>query len=429
MLYVFYLQNTEGLIVTGMTSQIHDGLYLANLVFLVGVAAGAVTIVFPAYVYHHEGMHKVTVLGEMLAISAVIMVMFFVFAHMGRPDRLWHMVPPWGIYSFSSMLGWDVLVLNGYLILNAVVGFWYLYSKYTGKPVNKKIFMPLVYVSIVWALSIHTVTAFLLATNPARPMWFHSMMPIRFIATAFAAGPALIIIAFLIIRKNTKFWIEDSAIQLLATIVTWCLGIAIFLTLSEIVVELYARTEHANGLYYLMFGLHGLTGAGALVLELGGADGGVVRAVADAEVRNDMKLLPIVCAMAFVGIWIEKGMGLIVPGFIPSPIGEVTEYYPTFVEWLMTLGIWAFGFFILTILLKGAIGILLGDIRFGAPPRLPRRRRRCNEVITMKRSSPFPPRRWPCSAPCWLRRRAGQAPSRRRCCGPLPAAAAARPPR
>lgn len=369
MLYVFWLQNTEGLIVTGMTSQIHDGLYLANLVFLVGVAAGAVTIVFPAYVYHHEGMHNVTVLGEMLAISAVIMVMFFVFAHMGRPDRLWHMIPPFGIYSFSSMLGWDVLVLNGYLLLNFVVGFWYLYAKYTGRPVNKKIFMPLVYVSIVWALSIHTVTAFLLATNPARPMWFHSMMPIRFIVTAFAAGPALIIIAFLIIRRNTRFWIDDSAIQLLATIVTWCLGIAIFLTLSEIVVEFYARTEHANGLYYLMFGLHESltrlvpwfwTSAALMVSSF------VLLLV--PAVRRSTTLLPIVCAMAFAGIWIEKGMGLVVPGFIPSPIGEVTEYHPTVVEWLMTLGIWAFGFFILTILLKGAIGILLGDIRYGARP-------------------------------------------------------------
>lgn len=371
MLYVYWLQNTEGLIVTGMTSQIHDGLYLANLVFLVGVAAGAVTIVFPAYVYHHEGMHKVTVLGEMLAISAVIMVMMFVFAHMGRPDRLWHMVPPFGIYSFSSMLGWDVLVLNGYLLLNGVVGFWYLYSRYTGKPVNRKIFMPLVYVSIVWALSIHTVTAFLLATNPARPMWFHSMMPIRFIATAFAAGPALIIIAFLIIRNNTKFWIEDSAIRLLTTIVTWCLGIALFLTLSEVVVELYARTEHANGLYYLMFGLHGLTGLvpwfwSAVVLMVVSF---VLLLV--PGVRNDMRKLPWVCAAAFAGIWIEKGMGLVVPGFIPSPIGEVTEYHPTFVEWLMTAGIWAFGFFILTILLKGAIGILLGEIKAGGPATQP----------------------------------------------------------
>ena len=227
--------------------------------------------------------------------------------------------------------------------------------------------MTLVYVSIVWALSIHTVTAFLLATNPARPMWFHSMMPIRFIATAFAAGPALIIIAFLVIRKNTRFWIDDSAIQLLTTIVTWCLGIALFLTLSEIVVEFYARTEHANGLYYLMFGLHGLT---RLVPWFWSAVLLMVAAfvlLLMPSFRNDMKKLPIVCAMAFAGIWIEKGMGLVVPGFIPSPIGEVTEYHPSVVEWLMVLGIWAFGFFVLTILLKGAIGILLGEVRFGAP--------------------------------------------------------------
>lgn len=366
MLYVFFLQNTDGLIVTGMTSQIHDGLYFANLVFLVGVAAGAVTIVFPAYAYHHEGMHKVAVLGEMLAITAVIMVMMFVFAHMGRPDRLWHMVPPWGIYSFSSMLGWDVMVLNGYLILNFVCGFYYLWCKYTGNPINRKWFIPVVFVAIVWALSIHTVTAFLISTMPSRPMWHHSMMPIRFISTAFAAGPALIILIFLIVRNNTKFWVDDSAIKLLTTIVIWCLGIAIFLTMSEVVVELYARTEHANGLYYLMFGLHGLTKLvpwfwSSVVLMIGAFILFLI-----PRFRNDFKLLPIPCVMAFAGIWIEKGMGLIVPGFIPSPIGEVTEYYPSFVEVLMTLGIWAFGFFILTILLKGAIGILLGDIKFGA---------------------------------------------------------------
>jgi molybdopterin-containing oxidoreductase family membrane subunit len=195
-------------------------------------------------------------------------------------------------------------------------------------------------------------------------MWHHSMMPIRFITTAFAAGPALIILIFMIIRKNTKFWVDDSAIKLLTTIVTWCLELTIFLTLSEVVVELYARTEHANGLYYLMFGLHGLTSLvpwfwSAVILMVG-----AFVLFLMPSFRNDFKKLPIPCAMAFAGIWIEKGMGLIVPGFIPTPIGEVTEYYPSFVEWLMTLGIWAFGFFILTILLKGAIGILLGDIKY-----------------------------------------------------------------
>ena len=224
--------------------------------------------------YHHEGMHKVTVLGEMLAISAVIMVMMFVFAHMGRPDRLWHMIPPWGIYSFSSMLGWDVLVLTGYLFLNAVVGFWYLYSKYTGRPVNKgSVHAAGLRLDRLGAVDPHRHGLPDLATNPARPMWFHSMMPIRFIATAFAAGPALIIIAFLIIPQEHQVLDRRQRDQLLATIVTWCLGIAIFLTLSEIVVDLYARTEHANGLYYLMFGLHGLTRLVPWFWSSGGADG------------------------------------------------------------------------------------------------------------------------------------------------------------
>ena len=366
-LYGFYLQNTEGLIVTGLTSQIHDGLYFANLVFLVGVAAGAVTIVFPAYIYHNEAMHKVSVLGEMLAISAVVMVMLFVFAHMGRPDRLWHMIPYIGIYNLpGSMLGWDVLVLNGYLMLNFACGFYYLFAKYCGTEVNKKIFMPLIYISIVWALSIHTVTAYLIATMPARPMWHHSMMPIRFIVTAFAAGPCLIILIFRIIRSNTKFWIEDEAINLLSVIVTWCLGLALFLSLSEIVVELYARTEHANGLYYLMFGLHGLTN---LVPWFWGSLAAMLVAFAmflTPSIRTNPKLLPIACVLAFGGIWVEKGMGLIVPGFIPSPIGEVTEYFPTLIEVMMTIGLWAMGFLLLTILLKGAIGIMLGDIRYRA---------------------------------------------------------------
>ena len=365
-LYGFYLQNTEGLIVTGLTSQIHDGLYFANLVFLVGVAAGAVTIVFPAYVHHHKAMHEVTVLGEMLAISAVCMVMLFVFAHMGRPDRLWHMIPYIGIYNLpGSMLGWDVLVLTGYLLLNFVCGFYFLYVKYSGGTINKKFFMPLIYISIVWALSIHTVTAFLISTLVARPMWFHSVMPIRFIVTAFAAGPCLIILAFLTIRKNTKLWIQDDAINLLSLIITWCLGIALFLTLSEVVVELYARTEHANGLYYLMFGLHGLT---KLVPWFWGSLIAIIIAFVMfliPSVRTNYKLLPIACVLGFGGIWVEKGMGLVVPGFIPTPIGEVTEYYPTMIEIMMTIGLWAIGFFILTILLKGAIGILLGEVRYG----------------------------------------------------------------
>lgn len=363
--YGNYVQLTEGMIVTGLTDQVSWGIYFANFVFLVGVAAGAVTVVFPAYVYKHKALHEVAVLGEMLAISAVIMCILFVLSHMGRPDRLWHMIPVIGIFNFpNSMLNWDVLVLVGYFLLNLVGGFYFLYKKYCQEEVNKIFYLPLIYIAIVWALSIHTVTAFLIATMPARPMWFHSMMPIRFITTAFAAGPSLIIIVFLIIRNNTRLWIKDEAIELLSQIVVWCLGIALFLTLSEVVIELYHPTEHSLGLQYLMFGHHGLYGL------VGWFWGSLIAMIAAfimlliPSVRKNHKTLQIASVLAFFGIWVEKGMGLVVPGSIPTPIGEFTQYFPSLIEIFNSLGNWAIGFLILTILLKGAIGILLGDIKY-----------------------------------------------------------------
>ena len=210
------------------------------------------------------------------------------------------------------------------------------------------------------------MSTFLLNTMPSRPMWHHSMLPIRFILTAFAAGPSLIILIFLIVRTRTRLWVENSAIDLLATIITYCLGLSLFLTLSEVVTELYANTEHALGLQYLMFGMHGFTD---LVPWFWGSLIAMLVAFAmflTPSIRTNQKLLPIACVLAFGGIWVEKGMGLIVPGFIPSPIGEVTEYFPTLIEVMMTIGLWAMGFLLLTILLKGAIGIMLGDIKYRA---------------------------------------------------------------
>jgi len=366
LLYGDFLHATEGLSYTGMTSQASDGLYLANLIFLVGIAAGAVTIVFPAYVYHHKALHKVVVLGEMLAISAVIMCILFVLSHMGRPDRLWHMVPFIGIYNIPySMLAWDTLVLIVYMLLNLVGGFYFLYRKYLGLPLNNKFYMPLIYVSIVWALSIHTVTAFLISTLPARPMWHHDMMPIRFIITAFAAGPSLIILIFLIIRNRTKLWIENEAIDMLSHIITYCLGISLFLGFSEVVIELYHEAEHSLGLRFLMFGAHGIND---LVPWYWGSLAANITAfliLLVPRLRKNYYILPIACLLAFGGIWVEKGMGLLIPGYLPTPIGEFGRYVPTTLEILVTLGNWAMGFLILTILLKGAIGVLLGDIKYG----------------------------------------------------------------
>ena len=362
----FYWQVTQGMIVTNLNDQISWGIYMENLTFLVGVAAGAVTILFPAYAYNHKQMKEVVVLGELLAVAAVFMCMLSVLFHMGRPDRLWHLIPGIGILNWpNSMLAWDMIVLNVYIALNAVGAFYYLYKKYSGEPVNKVFYMPLVYISMGWAISIHTVTAFLLGTMPARPMWFHSIMPIKFIATAFAAGPAMIILIFLVIRNHTTFKIADEVINLLAQIVTWCVGITLFLMLSEVVTEFYPATEHSNSLQYLIFGKHGLTGTvpwywtSVIMMVLG-----FFILLIPTLRKNQPFFLPIACVLVFMGVYIDKGVGLILPGFIPTPIGEYAEYFPSFLEIRNSTGIWALGLLLYTVLAKGAIGVLRGEVKY-----------------------------------------------------------------
>ncbi|MCU7921656.1 MAG: polysulfide reductase NrfD [Candidatus Thiodiazotropha sp. (ex Dulcina madagascariensis)] len=363
--YGEFVQIRDGMIVTGLNDQVSWGFYLANFVFMVGVAAAAVTVVFPAYVYKHHELHRIVVLGEMLAIAAVVMCLLFVTAHMGRPDRLWHIFPVIGIFNWPhAMLTWDVIVLTGYLLLNIVGGFYFLYKKYSDAELNKAFYLSVVYIAIVWALSIHTVTAFLINTMPARPMWFHSMMPIKFITTAFAAGPSLIIIVFLLVRRFTPLKIADEAFHMLSQIVAWCLGIALFLTLSEIVTELYPSTEHSLGLQYLMFGHHGLNALvpffwTAMALMIGGFISLLI-----PKVRKNLSVLPFICLAVFIGIYIEKGVGLMLPGVTPTPIGEFAEYTPSNIEFMVVGGIWAIGFFVLTVLIKGAIGVLLGEVRY-----------------------------------------------------------------
>jgi len=363
--YGNFTQISQGMIVTGLNDQVSWGLYMSNFVFLVGVAAAAVTIVFPAYVYNYKPLKDVVIIGEMLAISAVVMCILFVLSHMGRPDRLWHILPGIGILNWPhSMLTWDVAVLNGYLALNIICGFYYMYMKYTGQEMNKKFYMTFVYISIVWAFSIHTVTGFLLNTMPTRPMWFHAVVPIKFIVTAFSAGPAFIILAFFIIRKQTKMEIKDEAINMLSTIVTFCLSISLFLTLCEVVTELYPSTEHSFSLKYLIYGKHGLSALvgwfwAALIMNII-----AFILLINPRTRKNHSILPFTCAILFVGIWIEKGMAFVLPGMIPSPIGEFAEYTPSWIEIGNSLGAWAIGLAVFTILARGAIGIQLGDVKY-----------------------------------------------------------------
>jgi molybdopterin-containing oxidoreductase family membrane subunit len=362
--FAYYRQVVDGLGVTGMTDQVSWGLYIANLTFLVCVAAAAVMMVIPGYLYHNKEVKGGVLLGEMVAIGAIVMCLLFVVVDLGRPDRMWHMIPPFGKFNFPmSMLAWDVLVLNGYLLLNLHVPGYLLYKKYRGEEPAKWLYLPFVYISIVWAISIHTVTAFLYTGLAGRPFWNTAILAPRFIASAFCAGPAFIILILEIVKGWTRFPMGDRVISFLRMVVLIAGLINVFLLISEVFTEFYADSAHVASARYLFFGLHGHTvlvpwiwtsitlnvlGLLALVSRMFEKRGVVVR---------NIPLL-----MLIVAIWIEKGMGLVFPGFIPTPLGEIVEYLPSANEVMVTLGIWGAGLFIMTVLIKHAVDIETGEV-------------------------------------------------------------------
>jgi len=511
-------QFVAGLITTGMSDQVSWGVYIANFTFLVGIAAAAVMLVIPAYIYKNEDLHDLVIFGELLAVAAIVMCLAFVTVDLGRPDRFWHLIPGIGVFHFpGSMLSWDVLVLNGYLLLNVYICGYLLYCRYQNRKPAKVLYLPVVFTAIVWAISIHTVTAFLYVGLGGRPFWNSSIVGPRFLASAFTAGPAFVILALQVIRRATAYpasedgppeggaagsrrvvqrtahvadldrlvqclpelagvsieerrvflasavvmvvptggillhqgetdndaffvlqgrivvkrregaqvritrdvgpgeqfgevsaltgapraatasaeepsevlcvpaqalrrlmrhprvneivtWrmterlmIADHSLLILRGIVQVAMIINVFLLANEIFTEFYNTNREAISWRYLVLGLHGFhalvpwfwtsvaLNLSAMVLFM-------------LPLTRNLKWLNLACVMCIFGIWIEKGMGLVIPGFIPTPIGEMVEYVPSRNETLICIGIWAFGLLCFTILLRMAVPILQGRL-------------------------------------------------------------------
>lgn len=507
-------QFAHGLITTGMSDEVSWGVYIANFTFLVGVAAAAVMMVIPVYIYNNEELHDLVIFGELLAVAAIIMCLAFVTVDLGRPDRFWHLIPGIGEFNFpASMLSWDVIVLNGYLILNVHICGYLLYCRYQKKKPSKWFYIPFVFVAIVWAISIHTVTAFLYVGLGGRPFWNSAIVGPRFLASAFTAGPALIILAMQVVRRVTatepapderanaldsmtsrpatladlerlaeqmpelaavplrdrqaclggatvldvapgdillrqgekgsdaflviegrvvvkreesgrvrvtrslsageifgeisalaggvrtatayaeapsrilrlsaeslrllmrtapmnqivharmteRLLISDRALLTLRGIVQVSMLINVFLLLNEVFKEFYSGNLHVASSKYLFLGLHGHH---ALVpwIWTAVAFNVVAMVLLVLPVSRSLKWLNVTCVLSITGIWIEKGMGLVIPGFIPTPLGAIVEYQPSLDEALICFGIWSLGLLCYTVFLRMSVPILQGRL-------------------------------------------------------------------
>jgi molybdopterin-containing oxidoreductase family membrane subunit len=361
--YIGQLKN--GLVVTNMSNQVSWGFYISNFTFLVGVAAAAVMLVIPAYIFNRKDIRDVVLLGDTMAVTAVLMAMLFVIVDLGRPDRIWHMIPLIGRFNFPvSLLAWDVIVLSGYLLLNLGISFYLLFSHYQGRQAKLKMYLPFIILAIFWAISIHTVTAFLFSANAGRHFWHNALLAPRFIASAFCSGPALAIIILQVVRKLAGYPVRQSAIDTLAITMSVSLQITLFFLFAELFTDFYFEHAHSASARYLFFGLHG---AAKLTPWIWTALVLLVIAVTILMIhplRHKPLLLNIACILTVIGVWIEKGMGLVIPGYIPTPLGEIFEYFPNAAEVRISLGIWAIGLLTFTLLAKAGMAIERGKLRF-----------------------------------------------------------------
>ncbi len=347
--WCYALQLQVGLGITGLSRDITWGLYIAQFTFLVGVAASAVVVVLPYYLHDYKAFGRVTILGEFVAISAVVMCAAFIFVDMGQPSRVLN------VFRYPtprSLMFWDLAALGGYLVLNVIITRVTLEAERGGTPPPRWI-RPVIVVSIPWAISIHTVTAFLYSGLPGRSFWLTAILAPRFLASAFAAGPALLILLCLLVRRWWDLRVADEAIGKIAVVVAYALAVHIFFVLLELFTVLYSQVpDHLEHFRYLYVGLDGHASLVPWMWTSAALTLAALALLLVPPARTRHATLAAACAVALVALWIDKGLALVIGGFVPSPLGAVADYLPTWREVTITAGIWALGAMMVTAFFK-----------------------------------------------------------------------------
>ena len=352
---VYILQLFKGLQITDLSRDVSWGFYIAQFTYLVGVAASAVMLVLPTYFHHYKKFKKLIILGEFMAIGSVIMCMLFIVVDMGQPQRvlnvILHPTP-------NSVMFWDMMVLSGYLVLNVLIG-WVTLEAERHQVDPPKWIKFFIYLSVFWAFSIHTVTAFLYAGVPGKHYWLTAIMAARFLSSAFCAGPAILLLLSFVLKRVAGFDPGKEAVQTLTKIIAYAMGINVFFFLLEVFTAFYSQVPgHMHPLVALFAGHDGhslwinswmWTAAVLAIVSL--------LLIAIPSTRDNEKLLPFTLVILVLATWIDKGLGLLIGGFTPNSFDQITVYAPSIAELLIGCGIYAVGALVVSVLWKIALDV------------------------------------------------------------------------
>ncbi|MCP4132347.1 MAG: polysulfide reductase NrfD [bacterium] len=371
----------RGMIVTDMRNPFSWGLYIAMWAFYVGTAAGGLVVSSAIYVFKVEKLKPVARIASMTAFLFAAAAMIMVLPDLGSVERIYNFIlHP----NFSSVLVWDVIILSAYTLLSALYTYTLMkpdiaekgidipflgvkFKKELGakeltelKEKSEKNAKKLAPIALVCAVLIHTVTAWVLATQLARPWWYGGLLAPTFIAAALICGPAIVILASMVTIGFTEKL--KGAYTIMAKISAIAVVVLLFMYYNDFVVRAWwgegKEFETIKLLFTNYWWLHlaevGLMGYAAFLFfkkpeEKSALIKGSIFAITGV-LAHRLLLIPMAYNLSPFKVP-AAALGKIAHWSYPTAVGEVTgktklpmfvshwSYFPSVIEILVTVGI------------------------------------------------------------------------------------------
>lgn len=390
-------EHRGGMVYTALDDWVAWGLYISFFVFWVGVAAAGVLFGVAAYVFRDKGFMRLAPLAEVQAVAALIVALLLVLVDVGRPIRTIQLLalPIVAQLQFpnpQSIFDYDFTVLNGYLVVNLIgiliAVHWYRRGPKYAPP--KWLMYLFMLIAAPLAIGIHTVTGFISQPLTARPIWNAPLLAPRYVATALAAGPAMLLIVSVIAEKfYKKFKVPNYVYEKTLIAATAAMIVGLYFTLSEAQELFWYTTEphkraqaigifnfavmpfcalmkpilkdfavffsgtNFNGCSWGYPGMEYLALMNFFWIVVGSL--AVILTIFVPRLRKTRKGVVFLSALIILAVVGEKTLPIVIPGYTPDVLGKLAIYYPTPMEWALTVAAHAAGMMVYMLLARPVI--------------------------------------------------------------------------
>jgi molybdopterin-containing oxidoreductase family membrane subunit len=363
----FAYQFANGLSVTGMRNIVMWGQYILFFMFFVGLSAGGLIVASAGRLFGVKAFKPITRLAVLEATVAVILAATFILPDLGRPERILN-IPLY--FNPTSPMVWDITIVTIYMAMSALYvwlycradlarrGSWLAFGTGTSERTmrrEERTKTMMAWIALPAAIMLHSITAWIFGLQISRGFWYTSIMAPMFIASALVSGMGLVICLALIVRRLGRISFTNDLVAMLGGLLGVFIAVEAFLLLAEYLTALYPGAPEAEAARRMLSGPYLPLFLAEVVFGL--AIPFVI--LATRRLRTNPAWVAVAAVIAIVGIFVHR-LNLVLNGLsfanidLPPglPIGTPQDgssfamsyfYVPTLIEWLVVIGVLAFG--------------------------------------------------------------------------------------